>query len=144
MVISAGSGISEILIQRNIFNTLWGICSLCDSYATVVTSNNILLFRYSVYILNFVVNQISSTLPLPFCFLYNTEFRMVNYSACHLLSRWFLARLILRPWRWRWCSSETSADFKRTTRRYIPQDGTLHNHRCENLISYIKNTFCCF
>jgi hypothetical protein len=21
-------------------------------------------------------------------------------SACHLLSRWFLARLILRPWRW--------------------------------------------
>jgi hypothetical protein len=24
-------------------------------------------------------------------------------SACHLLSRWFLARLILRPWRWRRC-----------------------------------------
>jgi hypothetical protein len=22
-------------------------------------------------------------------------------SACHLLSRWFLCRLILRPWRWR-------------------------------------------
>jgi hypothetical protein len=35
------------------------------------------------------------------------------------------------------CSSETPADFQRTTRRYIPEDGTLHNHRCENLNSYI-------
>jgi hypothetical protein len=34
------------------------------------------------------------------------------------------------------CSSETSVDFQRTTRRYIPQDRTLHNHRCENLKSY--------
>jgi hypothetical protein len=30
------------------------------------------------------------------------------------------------------CSSETSADFQRTTRRYIPEDIT-HNHRCKNL-----------
>jgi hypothetical protein len=34
-------------------------------------------------------------------------------------------------------SSETSADTQRTTRRYIPEDDTLHNHRCENLKSYI-------
>jgi hypothetical protein len=34
------------------------------------------------------------------------------------------------------CSSETSADAQRTTRRYIPEDGTLHNKRCENLKSY--------
>jgi hypothetical protein len=34
------------------------------------------------------------------------------------------------------CSYETSVDFQRTTRRYIPEDGTLHNHRCENLKSY--------
>jgi hypothetical protein len=33
------------------------------------------------------------------------------------------------------CSSETSVDFERTTRRYIPEDKTLHNHRCENLVS---------
>jgi hypothetical protein len=32
---------------------------------------------------------------------------------------------------------ETSVDFQRTTRRYIPEDSTLHNHRCENLKSYI-------
>jgi hypothetical protein len=35
------------------------------------------------------------------------------------------------------CSSEMSVDFKRTTRRYIPEDSTLHNHRCENLNCYI-------
>jgi hypothetical protein len=34
------------------------------------------------------------------------------------------------------CSSETTVDTQRTTRRYIPEDGTLHNHRCENLRSY--------
>jgi hypothetical protein len=37
--------------------------------------------------------------------------------------------------------SETPVDTQRTTRRYIPEDGTLHNHRCENLISYKVNTF---
>jgi hypothetical protein len=35
------------------------------------------------------------------------------------------------------CSSETSADFQWTTWGYTPEDRTLHNHRCENLISYI-------
>jgi hypothetical protein len=33
-------------------------------------------------------------------------------------------------------SSETSVDFQRTARCYIPEDGTLQNHRCENLKSY--------
>jgi hypothetical protein len=34
------------------------------------------------------------------------------------------------------CSSETSVDFHRTTRSYIPEVRTFHNHRCENLKSY--------
>jgi hypothetical protein len=34
-------------------------------------------------------------------------------------------------------SSETSVDFQRTTRLYIPEDVTLHNHRSKNLKSYI-------
>jgi hypothetical protein len=34
------------------------------------------------------------------------------------------------------CSSETSVDFQRITRRYMPGDGILRNHRCENLKSY--------
>jgi hypothetical protein len=33
------------------------------------------------------------------------------------------------------CSSETSVDFQRTTRRYITEDITLPNNRCENLKS---------
>jgi hypothetical protein len=32
--------------------------------------------------------------------------------------------------------STTSVDFERTTRRYISDDGTVHNHRCETLKSY--------
>jgi hypothetical protein len=33
-------------------------------------------------------------------------------------------------------SSETSVVTQRTTWRHIPEDDTLHNHRCENLKSY--------
>jgi hypothetical protein len=36
------------------------------------------------------------------------------------------------------CSSETSVDFQRATRPYIPEDRILHNHRCENLKCYIQ------
>jgi hypothetical protein len=32
-------------------------------------------------------------------------------------------------------SSETSVDFRRTTRRYIAEDESLHNHNCDNLKS---------
>jgi hypothetical protein len=32
--------------------------------------------------------------------------------------------------------SETSVDFQRTTRRYIPEDRTLHDRRCGNLELY--------
>jgi hypothetical protein len=35
------------------------------------------------------------------------------------------------------CSSETSVEFHRITRRYIPGDKILHNHRCDNLKSYV-------
>jgi hypothetical protein len=43
----------------------------------------------------------------------------------HLLSRWHLARLI-RPSREPTYSSETSVDFQRTTRHYIPEDSPLN------------------
>jgi hypothetical protein len=36
-------------------------------------------------------------------------------------------------------SSETSGTTQRTTRRHIPEEDTLQNHRCENLKSYIIN-----
>jgi hypothetical protein len=34
-------------------------------------------------------------------------------------------------------SSETSVATQHTTRRHIQEDDTLHNHRCEDLKSYI-------
>jgi hypothetical protein len=34
------------------------------------------------------------------------------------------------------CSSETLVDFQRTTWSYIPEDVTLHNHRCDDIKSY--------
>jgi hypothetical protein len=39
------------------------------------------------------------------------------------------------------CSSKTSVDTQRNTRRYIPEDGTLHNHHCENLKSCVQMMF---
>jgi hypothetical protein len=58
-------------------------------------------------------------------------------SACHLLSCGFLAQLIFSTLKMEAiCSSEKSVDTQRTTRQYIPEDGTLHNHRCENLKPY--------
>jgi hypothetical protein len=36
------------------------------------------------------------------------------------------------------CSSETSVETQRTTRRRIPEDDILHYYRCVNLKSYIN------
>jgi hypothetical protein len=47
-------------------------------------------------------------------------------KLCLLTTSWlFLAWFIIRPWGRSTCSSETSADFQRTTRRYITEDKTL-------------------
>jgi hypothetical protein len=40
------------------------------------------------------------------------------------------------------CFSETPVDFQPTARRYIPEDGILHNYRCENLKSSISVSLC--
>jgi hypothetical protein len=37
-------------------------------------------------------------------------------------------------------SSETSDETQWTTRHHIPENDTLHNHRCEHLKSYKRNT----
>jgi hypothetical protein len=41
------------------------------------------------------------------------------------------------------CSFEASVYFQRTTRRYIPEDRSIHNHRCENL-KFCIVLFVCF
>jgi hypothetical protein len=54
--------------------------------------------------------------------------------ACHLLASWFFSELISLTLKMEAiCSSETSVETQRTIRRDIPEDDTLHNHRCENL-----------
>jgi hypothetical protein len=40
------------------------------------------------------------------------------------------------------CSSEKSVDCKRATRRYVPDDRTPHNNRCENLKFYLFLPVC--
>jgi hypothetical protein len=39
------------------------------------------------------------------------------------------------------CSSETLVATQQTIQCYRPEDDTLHNHRCENLKSYIYRLF---
>jgi hypothetical protein len=39
-------------------------------------------------------------------------------------------------------SFETTVDFQRTTQRYIPEDRTLHNHRCDNLKPLYRYLLC--
>jgi hypothetical protein len=56
----------------------------------------------------------------------------------YLLFRWFFAELISSTLKLEAiCSSGTSVDTQRTTRRHIPEDDAIHNHCCENLKSYI-------
>jgi hypothetical protein len=54
----------------------------------------------------------------------------------HLFARWFAEPISSTLKMEATCSSETSGATQRTTRRPIPEDDTLHNHRCENLKSY--------
>jgi hypothetical protein len=49
-------------------------------------------------------------------------------SRCHLLACWFLAEIISSSLKMEaTCSSETSVDTQRTTRRYIPEFATNHS-----------------
>jgi hypothetical protein len=62
-------------------------------------------------------------------------FRVEEINGTCLLACWFLAELISSTLKMEAiCSSQGN---QRTTRRYIPEVDTLHNHRCENLKTYI-------
>jgi hypothetical protein len=60
--------------------------------------------------------------------------RRNNFSRNQQVSRWKIISSTLKMEAI--CSSETSVTNQETTRRHIPEDDTLPNHRCENLKSY--------
>jgi hypothetical protein len=66
--------------------------------------------------------ELRSSLLLPFCFLYKPRISVCLTPAFMLVSCWaFISTLKMEAI----CSSETSVDTQRITRRYIPEGGTL-------------------
>jgi hypothetical protein len=51
-------------------------------------------FNFAVILIKVRRSFILSNSLLTFCFSYNPDFRLADYSACHLLARWFLAEFI--------------------------------------------------
>jgi hypothetical protein len=101
---------------------------------------NIVAFQKQLTGITLLITKISRILFLMCCaYFINKQFYAQEIiSGCHLLSRWYFSQLIFSTLNMEAiCSSETSDDTQRITRRYIPKAVTLHNHRCENLKSYI-------
>jgi hypothetical protein len=68
------------------------------------------------------------------CFI-NPDFRLEDYSACHLLACWLLAELISSTLKMEGiCSSETSVETQRNTQRHIPEYDTLQMSSVFNII----------
>jgi hypothetical protein len=62
--------------------------------------------------------------------------RSYNHTNGNLLSRWFSEPISSTLKMEAISSPETLVETQRNTRRHIPEDDTLQNHRCENLKSY--------
>jgi hypothetical protein len=60
--------------------------------------------------------------------IYTPVFRLAVYSACHLLTGWFLLKLFCRPWRWRrYVPPKRHLQLNRL-HGHIPEDDTLHSN----------------
>jgi hypothetical protein len=104
---------------------------------------NILLLNVGKYKINMAVKDSTIFWDITSCTVLSTDvseehitsiFRALLANCFHagfLLSLFFSTLNMETIY-----SSETSDDTQRTTWRYIPEDGTLHNHRCENAKSY--------
>jgi hypothetical protein len=70
-------------------------------------------------------------------FILGSKFKSSRISACKQLTRRKFG-LFFEPEDGGDMFLRNVVDFRCTTRRYIPQDSTLHNHRCENLRSCMR------
>jgi hypothetical protein len=66
--------------------------------------------------------------------------RIYIYSAYHLLACWFAVPISSTLKMETICSSETSVETQRTTRRHIPEDDTLHVTYCFTLANDFQST----
>jgi hypothetical protein len=63
--------------------------------------------------------------------------RAKQLATCYMLMS---CLAYFRPWRWKRYSSETSADFQLTARRYIPEDRTIQKTRISGKTAKVKVT----
>jgi hypothetical protein len=73
-----------------------------------------------------------------------TLFSLLKVSGSpyyHLLSRWYLARLIPQPWCWGDMFLQNVVEYQQTTQRYVPEVGTL---QCKHLIKNMDTANNCF
>jgi hypothetical protein len=66
-----------------------------------------------------------------------------NKQAVYTLLAWLFAWFALEPWRWRRRVLPKRWLTFNGTRHYMPEDRSLHDHRCENLTSSVRH-FCEF
>jgi hypothetical protein len=98
-----------------------------------------------------------SPLKVNRCFGVTCRLHLQGRSRWHIPPKCRLAALLTTWFRAGFCvaysstlkmeatySSETSVDFQRTIRRYITEDRTVHNHRCDNLKSCLVIKYCIF
>jgi hypothetical protein len=95
-------------------------------------------FRHKVGLFDFSVILCVVRVPKPNCsrIFSLPGFHLLGYNASHLLVSCEAYSLTLKIEAT--CSSETSVYFQRTTWCYVLEDRTLHNHRYEDLKSYVK------
>jgi hypothetical protein len=62
--------------------------------------------------------------------------QVASRASCYLLNAGFLLGLFFQLEDGETCYSETPVHFQRIAQRYIVEDKTLPNHRCEKLRSY--------
>jgi hypothetical protein len=133
-----------IHIDRNIYNLMWSSRCIISKLLCIISRS----FKQNYVLKSIIFWDMTPCSPKSFNRRFGKTYRLhfhgrrnkfsKNQQASSLPPVWLLvfAELISSTLKMEAiCSSKTSVQTRRTTRRHIPEDGTLHNHRCENLKS---------